>query len=126
MALPTIQTAGDYFSNIGVPVKNVTVLPPIVIALTANTAVKVYDPALHNGRLAILHIHNVGTVPVKYSFDQGGNGLATSYHDILAAGVVAEDGLGSSVDLGFVPKLDCYVMSEAAGGKIAVTIGTIL
>lgn len=122
--LPTFNGVTDELLAINRARRN-KIDPPRIIALTGGSDV-VFDArvgaALGDDKVvAKLILHNLGTNPMYYGINQVAGTALGTFHDILAGGTVAKDGLGSLVDLsGDQPEF--VTVKGTAGDWIAVVI----
>ncbi|SRR6266487_2548028 len=110
--LPTFPSIGDSIRGI-TRAQASNPEPPRIITLAANTPTRVYDTtaafnATVNGvavqlpkdikYVSKLLIHNLGIVGVRVGINSDISNAGAGYHDIIAGGNVANDGLGTQVD----------------------------
>jgi hypothetical protein len=111
--LASRKTLGDFQRQIGSPVSELRVKVPRneVIATNAG-AVIAADPSR-----MLLTLQNVGANPIKIAFDV--EATSEIFHQILAGGAVARDGLGSISVSGALAQHRLTMFSNA-GSEIAV------
>ena len=92
---------------------------PQIVDLASAAAVDIYNKATEP-KVVKMFIHNVGLNPIKYSMNQVATD--TVYHDVLAADVASESGLGTkeSFDFQNVGIDRISVKATAGSGKLAV------
>jgi len=110
--LPTYPSIGDSIRGI-TRAQGSNPEPPRIITLAANTPTRVYDTtaafdATVNGKavkmppdikyVSKLLIHNLGIVGVRVGINTDVDDSGTGYHDIIAGGNAANDGLGTQID----------------------------
>lgn len=101
------------------------VMPPRIIDLVANTSTTVFDSrvaGVYGDKKPVrkLVLHNLGITALKYAINT--DAKAGDFHGILAGGNVADDGLGSQVDLSVDSVEYVSVFSPGAAGKVAVYV----
>lgn len=122
IGIPNFASLGDELRQLN-RARPAIINEPRVITLTGNSDL-VYDSRANNAfgdRQVVtkLMLHNLGANPMYYAINQDAS--AAKFHDILAGGSAALDGLGSQVDLS--REQPQYVsVKGTAGEKVAVII----
>lgn len=92
---------------------------PQIIDIPANSVVTVYDIAIDQIIFDVFDLHNLGIVPLKYSYNT--EATATSFIDAFAGGIVQDDGLGSIVHLGnFIVSTITIYNDNASAARVSI------
>jgi hypothetical protein len=95
------------------PICPSSIKEPLIVNGTGGQATKIYDWTIEEP-LDRIFIHVLGTQTIKYAMNQAG-ASADLFHDIIAGGVVADDGLGSTleIDAKTIKLRDLYIFAAA-------------
>lgn len=124
IGIPNFDSLGDELRNLN-KAKVRDIDPPRTFVLTGGADV-VFDARPGNALgdkkpVSKLVLHNLGTHAMYYALNMNAGTGVGLFHDILAGGSAAVDGLGSLVDLG-ADQPDFVTVKGTAGEWVAVVI----
>lgn len=124
--LPTYPTLADELRHQN-KAKPANIDPPRVIELDGSTFDVVFDTRESSAfgdkkPVSKLLLHNLSANPIYYCLNGNAGNTIGTYHDIIAGGTAALDGLGSTVDLSRDQPDFVTVLGTSRGDLIAVVI----